>query len=154
MFASWADTALPGIWEESASPLNTAEHGWVREETMAAETATISLKRDPYAPLEARHAVMTIDAPSPDLRDVVTLLVSEVVTSAVRAADEGGGDRLVLHAEMPRSRVRVELSDPRGVAGVEAGEDELGYRLVDELSDRWGVQRHGDGTLVWFEIDR
>ena len=121
---------------------------------MPAETATISLRRDPYAPLEARHAVTAIDAPSPDLRDVVTLLVSEVVTSAVRDDCGGEADRLVLHAEMPPSRVRVELSDPRGLAGEEEEEDELGFRLVDELSDRWGVQRQGDGTLVWFEIDR
>jgi hypothetical protein len=121
---------------------------------MARDTATISLKRDPYAPLEARHAVAAVDAPSPDLRDVVRLLVSEVVTTAVRADGAAGDDRLVLYAEMPRSRVRVELSDPRGVAGIDAEHDDLGYRLVEELSDRWGIQREGDGTLVWFEVDR
>jgi hypothetical protein len=121
---------------------------------MPTETATISLRRDAYAPLEARHAVTGVDAPSPDLRDVVKLLVSEVVTSAVRDGGDGDQDRLVLHAEMPASRVRVELSDPCGVAGEDEPENELGYRLVEELSDRWGVQSQGDGTLVWFEIDR
>jgi hypothetical protein len=121
---------------------------------VGAQTATISLRRDPYAPLEARHAVKEVDSPSPDLRDVVVLLVSELVTSAVRTAGDDDADRLVLHAEMPPSRVRVELKDPRGVAGAEIEKDALGYTLVEELSDRWGIERNGTGSLVWFEIDR
>jgi hypothetical protein len=121
---------------------------------MGSETATISLRRDPYAPLEARHAVKDVDGPSPDLRDVVVLLVSELVTSAVRDAEPEDGERLVLRAEMPPTRVRVELRDPRGLAGTALEENELGYALVEQLSDRWGVEANGHGTLVWFEIDR
>jgi hypothetical protein len=117
------------------------------------DTATISLRRDPYAPLEARHAVKEVDSPSPDLRDIVVLLVSELVTSAVRTGGDDA-DRLVLHAEMPPSKVRVELKDPRGLAGAEIEDDALGYTLVEELSDRWGIERNGTGSLVWFEIDR
>ena len=31
--------------------------------------------------------------------------------------------------------------------------DGFGLRLVDKLATRWGVER-GDGTVVWFEVDR
>jgi hypothetical protein len=29
-----------------------------------------------------------------------------------------------------------------------------GLQIVDELSDRWGVEPDGGDTRVWFEIDR
>ena len=38
---------------------------------------------DAYAPRFARHCVAQVDSPSPDLRDAVELLTSEVVTRAV-----------------------------------------------------------------------
>src|SRR5581483_10013974 len=44
---------------------------------------------DPYTPRSARHAVGQVDHPSPDLRDVVMLLCSEVVTQAVELSPGG-----------------------------------------------------------------
>src|ERR1700674_5191413 len=43
----------------------------------------ISLQLDPYAPRAARYHVAHVDRPSPDLRDAVVLLTSELVTRAV-----------------------------------------------------------------------
>src|SRR3989442_12774122 len=71
----------------------------------------MSLALDPYAPRAARYHVAQVDRPSPDLRDAVVLLTSELVTRAVQHAHSTGA-MMELRAWMPADVVRVELRAP------------------------------------------
>jgi anti-sigma regulatory factor (Ser/Thr protein kinase) len=86
--------------------------------------------------------------------DTVILLVSEVVTNAVLHAR--GGIRLVV--EDRDAVVRVEVFDssplpPRMHHFRLASATGRGLRLLDQLSQTWGVERvSDDGKVVWFEV--
>jgi len=88
--------------------------------------------------------------------DTLRLLVSEVVTNAVRHG--GAQEPVELHLTW-NSEVRVEVSDhghgftpvPRVGALDEPGG--FGLFLVGRLADRWGVETD-DGTTVWFVLRR
>jgi anti-sigma regulatory factor (Ser/Thr protein kinase) len=89
-----------------------------------------------------------------DLRETAVLLVSEVVTNALRHTD--GNVELALW-RFP-DRVRVEVSDDTSRSPVSRGrglldESGRGVPLMDALSDRWGTSPHGEGKVVWFELD-
>src|SRR5450759_3148361 len=73
----------------------------------------ISLPLDPSAPRAARYYVAQVDSPSPDLRDAVVLLTSELVSRAVEQCEETSCERVELLAWMPQDVVRVELRAPR-----------------------------------------
>jgi hypothetical protein len=118
--------------------------------------AVISLHPDRYAPRAARYFVSTIDRPSPDLRDVVVLLTSELVTRAVMLC-EGAGDELVeLRIWMPADVVRVELRGPHELVcrSSEPLHPQDDVMLIDDLADRWSIDASADDACIWFEIDR
>lgn len=86
------------------------------------------------------------------------LLVSEVVTNAVRHAGMETGETIRLEiADGSEGRLRVEVSDGgSGFTPVKRDPDlerpgGWGLYLVEELADRWGVET-GGRTLVWFEL--
>jgi anti-sigma regulatory factor (Ser/Thr protein kinase) len=114
----------------------------------------------PEAASEARQALKDFDDAAFDgrLRDV-RLLVSELVTNAVRHADLDAGDTIVLVIDLGADSLRVEVHDPgggfvpRAPAPDPARPSGWGLYLVAELADRWGVDSD-DQTLVWFELDR
>jgi anti-sigma regulatory factor (Ser/Thr protein kinase) len=122
-------------------------------------TLDLTLPPQPASVAEARTRVC--DAIEPELSDgacdTLRLLVSEVVTNAVR---HGGGDGqpVELRARW-NSEVRIEVSDrgggftpaPRLSASDEPGG--FGLFLVGRLADRWGVETDG-GTTVWFVLQR
>src|SRR5436309_3943861 len=74
----------------------------------------MSLTLDPYAPRAARYHVAQVDRPSPDLRDAVVLLTSELVTRAVERA-RSSSQELELRVWMPADVVRVEVRAPRAL---------------------------------------
>jgi hypothetical protein len=116
----------------------------------------MSLALDPYAPRAARYHVAQVDRPSPDLRDAVVLLTSELVTHAV-AHGEHTGETLELRAWMPADVVRVELRAPQRSLDLADDEDdarEYSLLLLDELADRWSLDESGRQACMWFEIDR
>jgi anti-sigma regulatory factor (Ser/Thr protein kinase) len=114
----------------------------------------------PEAAAEARHALDGLEAvlPGGRIRDV-QLLVSELVTNAVRHANLGDSDVIGLVVELADDALRVEVHDPGGGFVPSAPSPDparpsgWGLYLVAELSDRWGVDSD-DTTLVWFELDR
>jgi anti-sigma regulatory factor (Ser/Thr protein kinase) len=114
----------------------------------------------PEAAAEARHALDDVSSAIPDtrLRDV-RLLVSELVTNAVRHANLSDRDVILLVIEVADSSLRVEVHDPGGgfvptaPAPDPARPSGWGLYLVAELADRWGVDSD-ESTLVWFELDR
>jgi signal transduction histidine kinase len=84
------------------------------------------------------------------------VLVTELVTNAVRHAEGGPDDKVVLHLAAAAGLVRVEVCD--GGAGFDPAEREpdptggFGLVMLRRLADRWGVDATG-GTCVWFELD-
>ena len=114
----------------------------------------------PEAAAEARHALDGLAGQVPDgrIRDV-RLLVSELVTNAVRHANLDTGDVIELVIELADAALRVEVRDPGGGFVPSAPSPDptrpsgWGLYLVAELADRWGVDSEEE-TLVWFELDR
>jgi anti-sigma regulatory factor (Ser/Thr protein kinase) len=108
----------------------------------------------------ARHAIddMSTQLPEDQIGDV-RLLVSELVTNALRHGELAESDHIVLRVAVSEGAVRVEVSDPgKGFEPSPSVEDPTsadgwGLYLVATLSDRWGVERGAD-TRVWFELDR
>jgi hypothetical protein len=115
----------------------------------------LSLQLDPYAPRAARYHIAQVDRPSPDLRDAVVLLTSELVTRAVQQCESSEAN-LELRAWMPAEVVRVELLAPRELLAVPQQPDERDYSplLLDQLADRWAVDAEQQPACMWFEIDR
>jgi len=118
--------------------------------TLPATPASIAAARRALAPLRE-------DVGDPVFRDL-RLLVSEVVTNAIRHAEHRGEVRLVV---VPLDGVlRVEVHDggvgflpdpePSPAPDKAAG---WGLYLVDKLTRRWGTERSPDAH-VWFELER
>src|SRR5262249_59447940 len=68
----------------------------------------ISLQLDPHAPRAARYHVAQVDRPSPDLRDAVILLTSELVTRAAQYSRPGSDEAVQLPVWMPADLLRVQ----------------------------------------------
>jgi hypothetical protein len=103
--------------------------------------AVISLHPDRFAPRAARCCVRTVDRPSPDLRDVVVLLASELVTRAVRLCRMTSHELVELRIWMPPDVVRVELRGARELvcAPSEPDRPQDDLLLVHALADRWSI---------------
>ena len=114
-----------------------------------------SLHLDIHAARAARHCVRGVDSPSPDLRDAVALLTSELVTRAVAPA-HASEEEVCLRVWMPPDIVRVELSVPRDhfFATEQTHAEDLGVMVLDRVADRWSIEPAGDSVSLWFEIDR
>ena len=87
----------------------------------------------------------------------VRLLVTELVTNALRHGSLRKGDRVSLKASLADDMLRIEVRDPGRdgevaprAPGARSGGG-YGLYLVDKLAKRWGVDRQ-DGTLVWCEL--
>jgi hypothetical protein len=115
----------------------------------------VSLRLDPFAPREARHRVALVDNPSPDLRDAIMLLTSELVTRAVQQCQTSRDEEVELRVWMPADVVRVELRAPPNLLSPARDGDSLQYgeMLLDQVADRWSIDNVQDFTL-WFEVDR
>ncbi|MEV7118591.1 SpoIIE family protein phosphatase [Kitasatospora griseola] len=119
-----------------------------------APTAGWTLPAEPTAVSRARRLVRhtLADWGVESLTDTAELLVSELVTNAVRYASAPIGVRLTLG-----DLLLVEISDPlpdppkerHASAGDEGGR---GLELVRRLALRWGTRAEGLGKVVWFEL--
>lgn len=96
----------------------------------------------------------TADTTAADRLNVAQLLLTELVSNAVRHTDEAVrvGVRLV------GQRLRVEVADTSERMPIlrcpEVTADEgRGLRLVDTLSSAWGAQLNEHEKIVWFELD-
>ena len=120
-----------------------------------------ALSTGSVAPGQARRHVrdrLVGDLPPQAVADV-ELLTSELVSNAVRHATTTG-DTIGLNIAIGPQTIRVAVID--GGAGFDSTKfdrrpgppDEGGWGLflVEEMSDRWGIDKDPHG--VWFEIDR
>ncbi|MFD9571567.1 ATP-binding protein [Streptomyces sp. NPDC059982] len=92
--------------------------------------------------------------------DTAELLLSELVTNAVRHSGAPPGRDIGVRVARYAGVLRVEVADAGDLVELapgDAGEwDERGrgLRIVAALADRWGQcpRRHGIGKAVWAEI--
>lgn len=127
-------------------------------EASIAEART-SLAADPRSAGSARRFVREVldRWDCTELLDLVTLLVSELVTNAVVHA----GTDVDVAVRLVPDAVRVEVTDrdlslpvPRQAApGDSSGR---GLALIEALASRWGVDQRDDagGKTLWFEVPR
>jgi anti-sigma regulatory factor (Ser/Thr protein kinase) len=127
-------------------------------EEVTPSSATLTLRPEPQSVSEARRLTRRVcdDASlSADLCDTAVLLTSETVTNAV------------IHAH---SVVRLAVTIGPAAVRVEVGDDDShrptirsqspdaiggrGVGIVAKAASRWGVERVGDGKIVWFELQR
>jgi serine phosphatase RsbU (regulator of sigma subunit)/anti-sigma regulatory factor (Ser/Thr protein kinase) len=89
-----------------------------------------------------------------ELSDSVELLVSEVVTNAVRYASRPVTLRL-LRTDVLRCEVGDDVPQlPRLRQARATDEGGRGLYLVNRLARRWGATRLSAGKVVWFELNR
>ena len=121
----------------------------------------LHLDHSPQAPSQARRTLERLLAEALDRRQLedVKLLVSELVTNAIRHPRDKGG--IELEVAVGRTTIRVVVTDP-GSGFAKPGRlgtpppDAVGGRgllIVDRVASRWGVTP-GRRTQVWFEMDR
>jgi signal transduction histidine kinase len=114
----------------------------------------LDIPREARAPALARRMVDDFDGVlTPQAADEARLLLSEVVSNAVRHGD-GDTVRVIIDAVHP-DELRCEVAD-EGSGFVPTARDKpsmveggWGLHLVETLSRRWGVR---EGTHVWFEL--
>jgi serine/threonine-protein kinase RsbW len=112
----------------------------------------------PDAVPAARHAFREMDELDTPTREVVELLVSELVTNAVRHGASDPHESILVRAKRTDGAVRVEVCDEgagfahRGEAPEDMHPGGRGLMLVKTLASRWGVMP-GQPNCVWFEAD-
>jgi anti-sigma regulatory factor (Ser/Thr protein kinase) len=119
---------------------------------------TVTLPNEPPSVPRARRELDRLASQVDDLTLRNTrLLVSELVTNAVRHASATEDSDITLTVTFDDGFLRVEVRDrgagfepqPR-VDGQDVGSG-WGLHLLERLAERWGVERE-DGAKVWFEL--
>ena len=107
----------------------------------------------------ARRALLGCNGELPrSIRDDVLLLVTELVSNAVRQAAPGAERAVRVELRRGKRMVRVAVFDGGGgftAEGPHATRHESGgwgLFLVDQIADRWAVTPTASGTCAWFEI--
>jgi anti-sigma regulatory factor (Ser/Thr protein kinase) len=118
---------------------------------------SLVLPSDSTAPARAREAVRGIPELDP-IRDDASLVVSELVTNAVKHSGATEGDRITLSVSVDGDRVKIQVHDPartnlmprlRTSRPQEAGG--MGLRLVSRIARRWDTECR-DGRIVWADL--
>ena len=119
---------------------------------------SLRLDRGTDAAAKARRCLSRLrgdlDAP---LMETLRLLVTELVTNSVRHT---GARTIELTVRVGRSTVLTEVSDagpgfdPEKTRLPSNDHTGWGLFLVERLAERWGVDKNGGATRVWFELRR
>jgi anti-sigma regulatory factor (Ser/Thr protein kinase) len=119
----------------------------------------LELERSLHAPAFARAALARRCEPlelEASVFQSLILLVSEVVSNAVRHSSGPRESPIELLATFSDETIRVTVTDagngftprPRDPSGTDDG---YGLYLLEKVATSWGVDSHGD-TKVWFEL--
>jgi uncharacterized protein YjbJ (UPF0337 family)/anti-sigma regulatory factor (Ser/Thr protein kinase) len=120
----------------------------------------LRLPNDRHAPSLARRAIAVLSDRLPrTVLEGARLLTSELVTNAVRHSGLAERDAMTMRVELGR-RLRIEVTDVGsgfrwgrfGATDPMRGDGGLGFLMIAELAERWGVET-GPPTRVWFELD-
>lgn len=118
--------------------------------------ALYKIDAQPQAPAEARRIIAEeLSSVLPDgTLDDVKLMVSELVTNGIVHNDQSGRRDPVMLDLCVNGEIRCQVLDhgPGFAERVEPA-DQRNWRLwvVEQLSDRWGMQSSPQRTEVWFE---
>jgi anti-sigma regulatory factor (Ser/Thr protein kinase) len=126
------------------------------------ELGEARLALDVGAPRAARVMVANClaDRVTPSVMANAQLLISELVGNSVRHSD-AAGHPVVVRVGVERALCRLEVADSGCAGEVTARAPDLkhggglGLQIVQELSERWGLERAADGgTRVWVYLLR
>jgi anti-sigma regulatory factor (Ser/Thr protein kinase) len=126
--------------------------------TQPCNVVRIQLSCDRAAPRRAREALTLLDGIDV-VREEARLVTTELVANAVLHGGGGPDDEIELVAERVPAGIRIAVID-RGGSDTEphlsakdprSGEGGLGLRLVESLSQRWGIERL-ERLRVWAEL--
>ncbi|WP_308434802.1 SpoIIE family protein phosphatase [Streptomyces fructofermentans] len=117
--------------------------------------ATWTLPNDGTAPRTARHlaARQLAEWGLGALEDATNVIVSELVTNAVRHSTGPIRLRLIRHQVLTCEVSDTDLCSPRLRRALTLDENGRGLCLVSQLSRRWGSRSIPDGKVVWAEQD-
>jgi DNA-binding NarL/FixJ family response regulator len=115
-----------------------------------------SFPADRSSPRSARRLVRdALGEEDTELLSVAELLVSELVSNVITHA--AGLPRVDIRLSAPAVRVEVYDDDATPPVVRQTTTEDVGGRgmlLVARLASRWGSEPHGQGKVVWFELDR
>jgi serine/threonine-protein kinase RsbW len=123
-----------------------------------ADDLVFELPAGPMAAARARRAVVAGNGTVPSsIRDDVLLLVTELVTNAVRHSNAGPEALVRVELRRGADSLHVAVSDEGTgfTAGAPLERNEAagwGLALVDRIADRWAVAPARSGTSAWFEV--
>jgi len=117
------------------------------------------LPHSPSTPAEARALAAEAvrdQLPEPQI-DKFVLMVSELVTNAVRHAPPEADGRIALRIEIDGPVARAIVMDGGhhfsfDQATFDGTRGHLGLHIVDQLASKWGLSLDGE-KAVWFEIE-
>src|SRR5262249_37099501 len=87
-----------------------------------------------------------------ELTPLAELVVSELVTNAVRYAQSKISLRLVLEGGLFCEVIDDSAALPRLRQAAEFDERGRGLQVVSQIAQRWGTRRTGTGKVVWCEL--
>jgi serine/threonine-protein kinase RsbW len=127
--------------------------------TESAHGLVFELPTSPTACSAARRALIEEQGQLPSsVRDDVLLLVTELVSNAVRHAEPGTDQAVRVELRRRQQVVRVAVFDQG--SGFTAGAPRpkrdrsggWGLFLIDRIADRWAIAPTASGTCAWFEV--
>ena len=111
------------------------------------------------AALEARLLLEELkDLVRAEVLEDARILVAELVTNSVRHAGLSPQDRITVRIVLSSEILRAEVCDPG--PGFEAPPKRPGFRqtrgwglyIVEQIAERWGIERDERQKCVWFEL--
>lgn len=114
------------------------------------DEVTLRIASDMNAPGLTRSRLKTFEAKLEPRYDDVVLVVSELVTNAVRYGSSDGIDLKVAKRD---GRIRVQVTDHGdGFSIADPRGDGLGLNIVERLADSWGIKSGKHTFTVWAEL--
>jgi serine/threonine-protein kinase RsbW len=133
------------------SPSNGRSDGSKTIRVMWRAASVAAVRRSLVEDLEAREV-------SPAVIDEAEIVVSELVSNAIRHARPLGDGNLRVHWKVKGGVVEVEVTDgggesaPRPAPRTVWAPSGRGLRIVRSLAHEWGVTEDRDGSTVWASL--
>ncbi|MGI5511070.1 SpoIIE family protein phosphatase [Streptomyces sp. CA-106131] len=120
-----------------------------------AQVASWTLPNDRTAVRSARHmaARQLTEWGLEGLQDPTQLIVSELVTNAIRHSTGPIGLRLIQHQVLTCEVFDTDANSPRLRHARAIDENGRGLFLVTQLSRRWGTRPESGGKVIWADLD-
>ncbi|MGW8955525.1 ATP-binding protein [Streptomyces sp. NPDC055709] len=129
---------------------------------MTGNSAVATLPRHPRAAAQARRVLEEVAPADCTVADTAALLLSEVVSNAVRHADGAAIEVAVARDEAAGGITGAVFDTEPGMSAGARSDDEpvdemetgRGLDLLEALAVSWGVATVGDhGKWVWFQLE-